>query len=219
MTDTERALFDWESTVDSINKEPIADQPSQAETTSSTRSKRASMDIAGSVFLIASDGRLLSLPIPSESPSDPLNFERRRRIFIYATLLLHSATCMFSIQSPGNLYKAFLHTFTKEVCEIPGGNTGSPTMAANEILANGTLLGRYPVRQPDVDDGTEFLFLDSHVGGLWQEATHYSLIRDDVRRKPVGWLHQQLPPASRGHLSHGSGRWSYSQRGMSSLTS
>lgn len=116
MTDTERALFDWESTVDSINKESIADQqPSQAETTSSTRSKRESMDIAGSVFLIASDGRLLSLPIPSESPSDPLNFERRRRIFIYVILLLHSATCMFSIQSPGNLYKAFLHTFTKDV--------------------------------------------------------------------------------------------------------
>lgn len=115
MTNTERALFDWESTVDSINKGSIADQPSQAETTSSTRSKRESMDIAGSVFLIASDGRLLSLPIPSESPSDPLNFERRRRLFIYAILLLHSATCMFSIQSPGNLYKAFLHTFTKEV--------------------------------------------------------------------------------------------------------
>lgn len=116
MTDTERALFDCESTVDSINKESIADhQPSQAETTSSTRSKRESMDIAGSVFLIASDGRLLSLPIPSESPSDPLNFERRRRLFIYAILLIHSATCMFSIQSPGNLYEAFLHTFTKEV--------------------------------------------------------------------------------------------------------
>lgn len=116
MTNTERALFDWESTVDSINKESIADLPSQAETTSSTRSKRESMDIAGSVFLIASDGRLLSLPIPSESPSDPLNFERRRRLFIYATLLIHSAICMFSIQSPGNLYKAFLHTFTEEVC-------------------------------------------------------------------------------------------------------
>lgn len=73
------------------------------------------MDIAGSVFLIASDGRLLSLPIPSDSPTDPLNFEKKRRLFIYFTLLIHSAICMFSIQSPGNLYAAFLHTFTKEV--------------------------------------------------------------------------------------------------------
>ncbi|KAK2608154.1 hypothetical protein N8I77_006782 [Diaporthe amygdali] len=129
MTNTERALFDWESSVDSINKESIAD-PSQAETTTSTRSKRESMDIAGSVFLIASDGRLLSLPIPSESPSDPLNFERSRRLFIYATLLIHSSICMFAIQSPGNLYKAFLHTFTKEEMAPFSVETlsGSPTL-------------------------------------------------------------------------------------------
>ncbi|KAI3396085.1 hypothetical protein diail_502 [Diaporthe ilicicola] len=130
MTDTERALFDAESAIDSINKESIADYPSQAETTSSTRSKRASMDIAGSVFLIASDGRLLSLPIPSESPSDPLNFERSRRLFIYLILLVHSSICMFSIQSPGNLYKAFLHAFTKEEMVPFSVETlsGSPTL-------------------------------------------------------------------------------------------
>lgn len=140
MSNTERALFDWESTVDSINKESIAD-PSQAETTSSTRSKRQSMDIAGSVFLIASDGRLLSLPIPSDSPSDPLNFEKKRRLFIYFTLLIHSAICMFSIQSPGNLYKAFLHTFTKEVYGILSDNTSS-VVEANEMLGYGPVLGR-----------------------------------------------------------------------------
>lgn len=129
MTNTERALFDWESSVDSFNKESIAD-PSQAETSSSTRSKRQSMDIAGSVFLIASDGRLLSLPIPSDSPADPLNFEKKRRLFIYATLLLHSAVCMFAIQTPGNLYAAFLHKFTKEDMAPFSVDTlsGSPTL-------------------------------------------------------------------------------------------
>jgi hypothetical protein len=114
LSNAERALFDWESTAESINKESITG-PSQAETTSSTRSKHQSMDIAGSVFLIASDGRLLSLPVPSDSPADPLNFEKKRRLFIFFTLLVHSSICMFSIQSPGNLYPAFFHTFTNEV--------------------------------------------------------------------------------------------------------
>ncbi|POS68877.1 major facilitator superfamily transporter [Diaporthe helianthi] len=128
-TNTERALFDWESTVDSISKESIAG-PSRAETPSSTRSKRQSMDIAGSVYLIASDGRLLNLPIPSQSPADPLNFEKKRRLFICATLLIHSAICMFAIQTPGNLYAAFLHKFTEEDMAPFSVDTlsGSPTL-------------------------------------------------------------------------------------------
>lgn len=87
-------------------------------TTSSSRggrSKHMSMDLAGSVYLIASDGRMLSLPIPSENPDDPLTWSRSRRIFILAILVLYSGVSMFLIQSPGTLFKAFLGDFTKEV--------------------------------------------------------------------------------------------------------
>lgn len=77
--------------------------------------KHMSMDLAGSVFLIASDGRVLSLPVPSESPDDPLTWSRSRRVFILAILVLYSAACMFLIQTPGTLFKAFLADFTEVV--------------------------------------------------------------------------------------------------------
>lgn len=86
------------------------------ETTSTGgRSKHMSMDLAGSVFLIASDGRLLSLPIPSESPHDPLNWSRSRRVFIWMLLLFYSTIAMFLIQTPGNLFHAFLADFDGDV--------------------------------------------------------------------------------------------------------
>ncbi|KAF3763350.1 hypothetical protein M406DRAFT_340946 [Cryphonectria parasitica EP155] len=72
------------------------------------------MDLAGSVFLIASNGRMLSLPIASESPNDPLSWAKRRRIFIVVILLLHSALSMFLIETPGNLYKAFAKDFDEK---------------------------------------------------------------------------------------------------------
>lgn len=38
------------------------------------RRKRESYNLSGSVFLIASDGRTLNLPVPSSSPADPLGW-------------------------------------------------------------------------------------------------------------------------------------------------
>lgn len=87
------------------------------ETTSTGgRSKHMSMDLAGSVFLIASNGRMLSLPIPSESPYDPLDWTQSRRVFIWTLLLIYSIIAMFLIQTPGNLFQALLAEFDGEVC-------------------------------------------------------------------------------------------------------
>lgn len=112
----ERELYEGE---DELKDMELADDvESQCGTTTFTRggrSKHMSMDLAGSVFLIASDGRVLSLPIPSESPDDPLTWSRSRRMFILAILVFYSAMSMFLIQAPGTLFKAFLADFTKEV--------------------------------------------------------------------------------------------------------
>lgn len=87
------------------------------ETTSSTggRSKYMSMDFAGSVYLISSDGQMLSLPIPSNSPDDPLTWSLARRLLIFTILTVFSALSMFLIQTPGSLYGAFVTDFTEEV--------------------------------------------------------------------------------------------------------
>lgn len=43
------------------------------------RQKHDSFNLSGSVFLITSDGQIVSLPIPSENPCDPLNWTWKKR--------------------------------------------------------------------------------------------------------------------------------------------
>lgn len=115
MTVHERALYEGESE-DEIGEMVDVDLESQGETTSTGgRSKHLSIDLAGSVFMIASDGRILSLPIPSESSSDPLTWTRSRRILIIAILVLYAATALFLIQTPGNLFEALALEYKEKV--------------------------------------------------------------------------------------------------------
>lgn len=118
MTARERALYEGEDEFNDIDldKNKNFDVESRGETTSTGGwSKHTSMDLAGSVFLIASNGRLLSLPIASESPNDPLSWDRSRRIFIFMILLIYSAIALFLIQTPGVLFKAFALSYDDEV--------------------------------------------------------------------------------------------------------
>lgn len=115
----EVALFEGDDDIEAAStidfEKPGAVSYNGEKSSTGVRSKHTSMDLAGSVFLIASNGRLLSLPIPSESPSDPLNWPRSRRIFIWTLLMTYSTIAMFLVQTPGNLFAALLADFDKEV--------------------------------------------------------------------------------------------------------
>lgn len=112
MTTRERILYEGENEFDDVH----LDKASMGETTSTGgRSKHQSMDFSGSVFLIASNGHVLSLPIPSESPNDPLNWTKTRRALIGAILLFYGSIALFAVQTPGVLYSAFITSFKKEV--------------------------------------------------------------------------------------------------------
>lgn len=118
MTPRERVLYEGEM-MDEVEIED--DDLSKGETTSTGgRSKYMSMDFAGSVFLITSQGRMLNLPIPSESPLDPLNWILARRLLVFTILLAYAVVALFLIQTPGNLYKAFLREFDGAVSEDEG---------------------------------------------------------------------------------------------------
>ena len=45
---------------------------------------------SGSVYLISSDGKILYLPIPSDSRHDPLNFSKRKRALALFSIGLFS---------------------------------------------------------------------------------------------------------------------------------
>lgn len=87
-----------------------------ATTTTGGTSKQPPTSLgSGSVFLIASDGKMLSLPIPSESPDDPLSWGKKRRVFIFALLVLYSCVPLFLLQTPGNLVLGFMASFDEAV--------------------------------------------------------------------------------------------------------
>ncbi|TLS30320.1 hypothetical protein PpBr36_03777, partial [Pyricularia pennisetigena] len=69
----------------------------------------------GSVFLVAEDGTLLSLPIPSNSPDDPLSWSLRRRCLALSILVLYGTFAMAIQQFPGLLFVAFEKEFGKNI--------------------------------------------------------------------------------------------------------
>ncbi|KAL8372543.1 hypothetical protein RB595_002059 [Gaeumannomyces hyphopodioides] len=62
--------------------------------------RRASADLASSVYLIASDGRTLSLPIPSDSPHDPLNWSCCTRVMLLVSLAVLAGVGVTQLNAP-----------------------------------------------------------------------------------------------------------------------
>lgn len=69
------------------------------EARSSTRPS-PSDDVAGSVFFISAAGELLRLPIPSDSPRDPLAWTWPTRITAYVCVCLLSVAASVTVNTP-----------------------------------------------------------------------------------------------------------------------
>ncbi|KAF6814198.1 major facilitator superfamily transporter [Colletotrichum plurivorum] len=70
-----------------------------------------SADLAGSIYLITSDGKTLKLPMPSDSPSDPLNWSLRKRLVALAVLTLYSIVSMSETQAASLMYRTLAAEF------------------------------------------------------------------------------------------------------------
>ncbi|KAH7139902.1 major facilitator superfamily transporter, partial [Dactylonectria estremocensis] len=83
----------------------------------SISSRRDSLDLPGSVFLISGDGRILRLPMPSSSPSDPLSWSPAKRFTALGALVLYSIVAMLSVQAASLMYKPLSEEFGEEITE------------------------------------------------------------------------------------------------------
>ncbi|KAI6378388.1 hypothetical protein MCOR25_002257 [Pyricularia grisea] len=105
----------------------------------------------GSVFLVAEDGTLLSLPIPSNSPDDPLSWSLRKRCLALVILVLFGVFSMAIQQFPGIVYLAFEKEFGSEpvgpfnIDHIGTAPTFFMGMGAIFWVFCSILLGRRPV--------------------------------------------------------------------------
>ncbi|KAL0942093.1 major facilitator superfamily transporter [Colletotrichum truncatum] len=70
-----------------------------------------SADLAGSIYLITSDGKTLKLPMPSKSPHDPLNWPLRKRVVALAVIMLYSIVSMMETQAVSLMYRPLAAEF------------------------------------------------------------------------------------------------------------
>lgn len=99
------------------DKEGGPEVPTHSSSTSSgcsaqTKQRRPeSYDLTGSVFLITGSGKTLSLPVPSGSPLDPLNWTQWKR---NGAILAIACFCIFSltlVQAAALLYHDIMREF------------------------------------------------------------------------------------------------------------
>ncbi|KPM41129.1 hypothetical protein AK830_g5436 [Neonectria ditissima] len=77
-------------------------------------SPRGSSSLSGSVFLISGDGRILHLPMPSNSPSDPLGWSTAKRVTALGVLVFYSIVVMSNVQAASLMYKQLSEEFNNE---------------------------------------------------------------------------------------------------------
>lgn len=82
----------------------------------SQRQKHDSFIMSGSVFLITSDGRTLSLPIPSESPYDPLNWSWKRRVVALTPGILFAWAGLILTTGASLTMNGLITDFITQVC-------------------------------------------------------------------------------------------------------
>jgi hypothetical protein len=83
--------------------------------TPTTPSKHDSLDMSGSVYLVTSAGKVLSLPIPANSPRDPLNWSTAKRTGAYVAIAFFSVTVLVLDQCANLVSKSLGKEFTPEV--------------------------------------------------------------------------------------------------------
>ncbi|CZR67806.1 uncharacterized protein PAC_17705 [Phialocephala subalpina] len=81
-------------------------------TTSTMTSKRDSHEFPGSVYLISSSGQMLSLPIPTSSPRDPLNWSKTRRSAAFISLMLFAVLSFVLVEGASIMFKPLAQEFS-----------------------------------------------------------------------------------------------------------
>ncbi|KAF2189375.1 hypothetical protein K469DRAFT_748034 [Zopfia rhizophila CBS 207.26] len=71
-------------------------------------------DLAGSVYLISADGRVLNLPIPSRLRADPLNWSTGKRARAFFAFYFFACVGLTAVQGPGLMLEALSQEFNEK---------------------------------------------------------------------------------------------------------
>lgn len=80
------------------------------------RRKHESYNLSGSIFLVTSSGMTLNLPVPSESPADPLNWSRWKTAGAITAVACYSIISLTVVQAASMVHHGILVEFGGSVC-------------------------------------------------------------------------------------------------------
>ncbi|KAF3031321.1 hypothetical protein E8E12_000796 [Didymella heteroderae] len=78
------------------------------------RRKRESYNLSGSIFLVTSSGKTLNLPVPSDSPADPLNWGRWKTTGAIIAVACYSTVALPVVQAASLVYHGIITEFDGE---------------------------------------------------------------------------------------------------------
>lgn len=93
---------------------PFASSAS-GRSTETIRRKHESYDLSGSIFLVTSSGKTLNLPVPSDSPTDPLNWGRCKTTGAIIAVALYSIVSLPVVQAASLVFHGILKEFEGQV--------------------------------------------------------------------------------------------------------
>ena len=83
--------------------------------TETIRRKHESYNLSGSIFLVTSSGTTLSLPVPSQSPNDPLNWSQWKTGGAIIATAWYSIASLTVVQGASMVYHGILVQFDGQV--------------------------------------------------------------------------------------------------------
>lgn len=132
----------------------------------SNRSKYESVDLSGSVFLVSGDGKIISLPMPTSSSRDPLNWSAWKRTRAFLALGWFSVVGLTLVQGSSLLFAAITTDFSPQVYDKILGQLATE-ITSDRIWHPLNLMPWYLVRHCSRESGRS-------------SGSRYLLLLDDV---------------------------------------
>ncbi|KDN63604.1 putative major facilitator superfamily transporter [Colletotrichum sublineola] len=178
-----------------------------------------SSDLSGSIYLITANGQTLKLPMPSNSPYDPLGWSLPKRILAMAVLILYSIIAIMETQAASLMYPSLTAEFNGKVMSAPRSTRGQLSEPADVFRPkpdrplpdrHTRFNAEYPLFRP------RGLPVDSSFGGHRQTAGLLAcVVLPNSRQYPSVESFGVLPASQSSNFAGVFGRNS-PQRGMAS---
>jgi hypothetical protein len=154
--------------------------------------KHASTDLSGSVFLIDSAGKILSLPIPSRSTQDPLNWSTRKKGFAIFSLTFFATVGLIQLLGLSLVYSSIAKEYATTVSLLTETALYSIADITCTVLGHSSLSSRMVYLSAIINYGSRRFLVGSSLPRHWSETCFLAHILDFGGGNDIGIIHNKL---------------------------